>query len=79
MSVFGDYKDFERKFEDEQKPKPMQPFKLDGEMTVILPSGMRIEISSKNQERSVAITTEKPVKTDFKNGRIVISENVIPG
>lgn len=65
--------------EQEQKPKPMQPFKLDGEMTVILPNGMKIEISSKNQEQPIVVSIEKPTKVDFEKGCIVISEDIIPG
>jgi len=57
----GDYdrkKLEEREERKKEKPKKMQPFELSGEMSILLPNGVRIEISSKKNPL-VVVTKDK--------------------
>jgi len=60
----------------EEKLKQMQPFELSGEMTVLLPNDIRIEISSKDPNRIVAVykRQDKVIISDAIDGMKVNTE-----
>lgn len=65
--------DYDRKFKDEEKPKERLPFKVSGELTIILSDGTKIEIPENIDESPVVVSGGKArmIVNDDQNGMVV--------